>query len=329
MISKEELRVWLEDESYRPLIDDSPRHGTQVFIKVPKDEEFIYLYRQYCYDKEDVVRRREDFEDSGIYSKIEGKIYFAHGYFEDIDPEIEVKTYTKQMKENITKGVCAKVEAWVNNDVANLDVARLLGSDSKDLEYYRNYGVINDGRRFFLEGRTPEEITYQCGYSFDEWKRDTELLSYLRNPSAFIEKEAQEYFAKHQERILLALNKNEVLKAELQGIENLKDTSLRRLRDVMTAARSTDAKTLSVTAHKEGKTLTFKIDANALRRDPGTYYSDWDMPAKDRHEFERTFGERNQLYPEDIVDISYFGKSIYSAEPYEEPVETEEMQQTM
>ena len=329
MISKEELRVWLEDESYRPLIDDSPRHGTQVFIKVPKDEEFIYLYRQYCYDKEDVVRCREDFENAGIYSKIEGKIYFAHGYFEDIDPEIEVKTYTNQMKENITKGVCAKVEAWVNNDVANLDVARLLGSDSKDLEYYRNYGVINDGRRFFLEGRTPEEITYQCGYSFDEWKRDTELLSYLRNPSAFIEKEAQEYFAKHQERILLALNKNEVLKAELQGIENLKDTSLRRLRDVMTAARSTDAKTLSVTAHKEGQTLTFKMEANELRRDPSTYYSDWAMPAKDRREFERTFGERNHLYPEDIVDISYCGKSIYSAEPYEEPVETEEISQTM
>ena len=329
MISKEELRAWLEDESYRPLIDDSPRHGTQVFIKVPKDEEFIYLYRQYCYDKEDVVRRREDFEDSGIYSKIEGKIYFAHGYFEDIDPEIEVKTYTNQMKENITKGVCAKVEAWVNNDVENLDVAKLLGRDSEDLEYYRNYGVINDGRRFFLEGRTPEEITYQCGYSFDEWKRDTELLSYLRNPSAFIEKEAQEYFAKHQERILLALNKNEVLKAELQGIENLKDTSLRRLREIMTAARGSDAKTLSVTAHKEGQTLTFKMEANELRRDPSTYYSDWAMPAKDRREFERTFGERNHLYPEDIVDISYCGKSIYSSEPYEEAVETEELTQTM
>ena len=329
MISKEELRAWLEDESYRPLIDDSPRHGTQVFIKVPKDEEFIYLYRQYCYDKEDVVRRREDFENAGIYSKIEGKIYFAHGYFEDIDPEIEIKTYTNQMKENITKGVCAKVEAWVNNDVNNLEVAKLLGRDSQDFEYYRNYGVINDGRRFFLEGRNPEEITYQCGYSFDEWKRDTDLLSYLRNPSAFIEKEAQEYFSKYQERILLALNKNELLRTELRRIENLKDTSLRRLRDVMTAARSIDAKTLSVTACKEGRTLTFKIEANALRRDPSTYYSDWNMPAKDRREFERTFGERNHLYPEDIVDISYCGKSIYSSEPYEEAVETEELTQTM
>ena len=329
MISKEELRAWLEDESYRPLIDDNARHGAQIFIKIPKDEEFIYLYRQYCYDKEDVLRRRESFENAGIYSKIEGKIYFAHGYFEDIDPELEVKTNTSIMKDDITKGVCAKVESWVNNDVANLDVARLLGNDSKELEYYRNYGVIQDGRRFFLEGRTPEEITYQCGYSFDEWKRDVDLLSYLRNPSDFIEKEAQEYFSKRQERILLTLNKNDILKAELQGIENMKDTSLRRLRDVMTAARSIDAKTLSVTACKEGRTLTFKIEANALRRDPSTYYSDWDMPAKDRRDFERTFGERNHLYPEDIVDISYCGKSIYSAEPYEEAVETEELTQTM
>ncbi len=329
MISKEELRSWLRDESFRPLIDDSPKHGTQVFIKVPKDEEFIYLYRQYCYDKEDVVRRSDQFENSGIYNKLGGKIYFAHGYFDNIDPEIEVQTYTNEMRERITEGVCAKVEAWVNNDAENLEIAKLFGREEKDLEYYRNYGVINDGRRCFLEWMKPEDVTYKCGYSFDEWKRDTELLSYLRNPTAFIEKEAQEYFTNHQERILLTLNKDELLRAELRGIEELKDTSLRRLRDVITAAKGTDAKTLSVTAHKEGKTLTFKIDANALRRDPGTYYSDWDMPAKDRREFERTFGERNQLYPEDIVDISYCGKSIYSAEPYEEPVETEEMQQTM
>ena len=84
MISKEELRSWLRDESFRPLIDDSPKHGTQVFIKVPKDEEFIYLYRQYCYDKEDVVRRSDKFENSGIYNKLDGKIYFAHGYFDNI-----------------------------------------------------------------------------------------------------------------------------------------------------------------------------------------------------------------------------------------------------
>ena len=329
MISKEELRAWLRDESFRPLIDNTARHGTQVFIKVPKDEEFIYLYRQYCYDKEDVVRRREHFEDSGIYSKLDGKIYFAHGYFEDIDPEIEAKVYTNQMKEDITQGVCAKVEAWVNNDVNNLEVAKLLGRDSQDFEYYRNYGVINDGRRCFLEWKTPEDITYECGYSFDEWKRDTELLSYLRNPTAFIEKEAQDYFSKHQERILLELNKDELLRTELRGIEELKDTSLHRLRDIITAAKSTDAKTLSVTAHKEGKTLTFKIEANALRRDPSTYYMSWDIPAKDRREFERTFGERSCLYPEDIIDISYCGKSIYSAEPYEEPVESEEISQTM
>ena len=276
-----------------------------------------------------MVRRREKFEDSGIYSKIEGKIYFAHGYFEDIDPEIEVKMYTNQMKDDITKGVCAKIEAWVNNDVENLDVAKLLGRDSEDLEYYRKYGVINDARRKFLDGVTPEDVKYECGYSFDEWKRDSQLLSYLRNPSSFIDNEAKEYFATKQERILLALNKNEVLKSELQGIEELQDTSLHRLRDIMSAVKNTDAKSLVVTANKEGKELTFKIDAAALRRDPSSYYSDWDIPAKDRREFERTFGARNHLYPEDIVDISYCGKSIYSAEPYEEPVETEDIGQTM
>ena len=151
----------------------------------------------------------------------------------------------------------------------------------------------------------------------------------MRNPSAFIDNEAKEYFSTRQERILLALNKNEALKSELQGIEELQDTSLHRLRDIMTAVKNTDAKSLVVTANKEGKELTFKIDAAALRRDPSSYYSDWDIPAKDRRAFENTFGARNHLYPEDIVEISYCGKSIYTAEPYEEPVETESMQPTM
>ncbi len=329
MSSKEELRAWLENDSCKPFIYDKEKHGVQVFIKVPRDEEFTYLYRQYNFDKNEPLQRSSKFENAGIYNKLDGKIYFAHGYFDNIDPEIEVQTYTNEMRKRITEGVCAKVEAWVNNDAENLEVAKLLGREEQDFEYYRNYGVINDARRNFLDGVRSQDVTYRCGYSFDEWKTDSELLSYMRSPSAFIEKEAQEYFSTRQERILSTLNKNEVLKAELRHIEEKEDSPLHRLRGIINAAKSIEAKTLTVRANKDGNELTFKIDASALRRDPGTYYSDWDMPAKDRRVFENTFGERASLYPEDIVDISYCGKSIYSAEPYEEPVETEEMQQTM
>ena len=212
------------------------------------------------------------------------------------------------MQEELTARVQALVEERVDNNPENLEISELSIRGKDKLSTFAEYEAKNEARKAFIEGKTSEGVKYECWYSCNDWNHDEELLSYIANPQGYAEKEAERYYNEHQQDILLTLRKNELLKTELMKFEQQEDSPTHRIRRIIEAAKGTDAKSLTVTADKEEKEL---------------------RPAKDRRAFEETFGPQSHLYPEDIVDISYCGKSIYSAEPYEEPVETEEMAQTM
>ncbi len=327
MISKEELRSWLEGDSYHPLILEDERGRQRIYCKLPKNDRFDYLFMPKFLTSE--ITRHTQLECVGIYDR-EGKIiYDACGYFSAIDPEIEYPQNSNDMQDELTARVHALVEERVDNNPENLEISELSTRGKEKLSKYIEYEVESEARKAFIEGKASADVKYECWYSSGDWNYDEELLSYIGNPQGYAEKEAERYYNEHQQDILLTLRKNELLKAELMKIEQQEDSPTHRTRRIIESTKSTDAKTLSVTADKEGKELTFKIEANALRRDPITFYSSWDIPAKDRRVFIETFGPQSHLYPEDIVDISYCGKSLYSAEPYEEPVEAEDMTQTM
>ena len=327
MISKEELRSWLEGDTYHPLTHEDERGRKRIFCKLPKNGRFDYLFMPKFLASE--ITRHTQLECVGIYDREEKIIYDACGYFSAIDPEIEYPKNSNDMQDELTARVQALVEERVDNNPENLEISELSIRGKDKLSTFAEYEAKNEARKAFIEGKTSEGVKYECWYSCNDWNHDEELLSYIANPQGYAKKEAERYYNEHQQDILLTLRKNELLKAELMKFEQQEDSPTHRIRRIIEAAKGTDAKSLTVTADKEEKELTFKIEANALRRDPITFYSSWDMPAKDRRAFEETFGPQSHLYPEDIVDISYCGKSIYSAEPYEEPVETEEMAQTM
>ena len=329
MASKEELREWLNNDSNKPLIAHGSNHGMQVFIKVPKDEEFTYLYRQYSYDNDEPLKSKDDFESSGIYSKLEGKIYFAHGYFEDIDPNIEVCPNILPIQNNITEGVRKQVELYLDNNMENLSRKELSAKSIEKLSWYKKEGCYNEAKKYFLGNKKSRDVKFKCCYVCDIGFDDLQLLSYIRNPTEFIHQQAQNFLETEQDLMLYHFKCDELLKAFLEEIENQEDTPMHRLRNIIQIMQSHSAKTVKVTVDKGGIKLTFKISAESLRRSSSSYYSLWAMPAKDRRAFEETFGSGTRLYPEDIVEISYCGKSIYSAEPYEDPVETEEVTQTM
>ena len=327
MISKEELRAWLEGQSYQAFSFQDARGRNHVYCKVPKDGRFDYLYTP-TYSNEEISMHR-DLEYAGIYDRENKKIYDAYGRFSIIDPDIEHPRNANDMQDDLGLTVREIIERCVDNNPNNLEIAELSIRGKEELARYEEYGARNDARTAFLAGKATTDIKYECWYGCVDWEKETELLSYIADPTSYAEKQAKLYFETHQQDILLALKKNEFLRAELSELEQLADSPLHRLRAIISSANGTTAKTLNVTVSKDGKRLTFKMDASALRRDPSTFYSNWEMPAKDRREFEETFGAREHFYPQDIVDISYCGKSIYSAEPYEEPVEAEEISQTM
>ena len=327
MISKEELRAWLEGDSYHPLMIEDEHGRQRIYCKIPKNERFDYLYTPEYGGQE--ISRYRSLENAGIYDRVTKKLYDSRECFSKIDPDIQHPKNANDMQDELTATVCAIIERRVDNKPENLETTELSSRGKGDIENYTDYGAKNDARAAFLEGKTSADIKYQCWYSCNDWNHEEDFLSYIEDPTGYAKREAEHYFETHQQDILLTLKKNELIRAELSALEQMEDGPVHRVRDIIAAVKGTAAKSVNVTVHKGGKELTFKMEAHSLKFDPKTFYSSWDMPSKDRRAFDETFGEYEHFYPKDIVDISYCGKSIYSAEPYEEPVEAEEIAQTM
>lgn len=327
MVSKEELRAWLESDTYHPLTVEDERGRQKIYCKLPKNGKFDYLFAPKFLASE--ITRHTQLECVGIYDREKQLIYDACGHFSAIDPEIEYSKNSNDMQSELTATVCALVEKRVDNDPENLEVSELSPRGKADIESYKEYAAQNEVRKAFISGKTSADIKYECWYSCNDWNHEEDFLSYIDDPMRYAKREAEHYFETHQQDILLTLQKNELIRAELSALEQMEDSPAHRVRDIISAAKGTTAKTLNVTVHKDGKELSFKMEASALTRDPSTFYSSWDIPSKDRRAFEETFGSHEHFYPKDIVDISYCGKSIYSAEPYKEPVEAEAITQTM
>ncbi len=327
MMTKEEFMKWLNEPNSQPL--SLKQFGScYTYLKAPQNDDFSYLYYQRNY-RTDTLIRNDDFIYTGIYYKENGLIYDACGHFSALFPDIEYPETVEQMADSITENVQKTVEEMVGSDRSTLSISELSENGHRSLAHFEEFVSEGKTRNLFLKGTDSSQLRYECDYAFDEWE-DQELLEYIRNPSGFIRSKAKQYFDTHQEDILLEFEKNDLIKAKLQEVESLGDSPLHRIRNIMTAMNGIAAKTVNVTVCKDGTEFTFKTEASELRRDPVSHYSTWNIAAKDRSEFEMLFGRHESYYPEEITDISYCGKSVYSAEPYEaEQTENESITMSM
>jgi hypothetical protein len=103
---------------------------------------------------------------------------------------------------------------------------------------------------------------------------------------------------------------NDALGAEYAAIADNPRHQAHRVRAIMRAMNTTAAKTVRVTIRKNGAELSFKTEADDLRRDCGRSYSTWRIAAADRREFERLFGDYG---PEDILRIEYGRAALFEA----------------
>lgn len=322
MISTEQFKEWLDNES-QSFLAFKKGNTFYSFLKAPKTGGFYYLYKQRNY-VEDFLRRNNDFEYSGIY-------YPAHGVIYDcrettLFPDLVHEASIDQMKKSVTEQVQRRVFEIINGDRANLHVTRL--SEEKQIKFDSSIEseAEENAKRLFLQGVNNSEIpSYICLYQFTGWSENN-LLQYIREPSPFIEREAEEYIEAHQEDILWDFLKNDRIRAAMKRMEACEDSPLHRLRNIMTAMKDLPVKTVKVTVNKEGIECSFKTEAEPLRRAPFKSYSTWNMLAADRRNFEAIYGRHADYKPEDIIHISYRGSTIYTAEPYEpECCENEEI----
>lgn len=323
---KDRFRAWLDSDSYKPFVIEK-NNSANIYVKIPRGDDFDYIFEDYL-DSDLAIERESKLRCCGIYHKSDHMIYDAHGWFRSIDPALEPDHGISDMSADITKTVRELTENRLRDDIHYLDVQTLSSPKYKsDLEYAERYAAPEKARKLFLLRQEPEDIHFECEYEFLRWS-DSKLLDYITDREAFCQSEAKAYWQNHQEDMCLQFLINDLVRDELTVLNELEDSPLHRIRGIIDAVADTSAKSVNVTVVKDGKELTFKSEAGQFCSDPGTHYSTWYIPSKDRAEFYLQFGRGADFAPEDITRITYNGKSIYEAAPFE-PEEDEGFELSM
>lgn len=288
-----------------------------TFICVERGSGFSFLYHQYAYGDQKIFRNNK-FEYCGIYCENDGLIYDA-GYalqkFLGNEEELSERS-EKKIRARYVAAVRQKVEKRVGNDRTVLPVTEVtdkwLLSRLKDV---RNYNAAREARELYLktsEGVTPD-FSYRCDYTPDDWD-DERFLNCILDMDGCARAQANAYFQKEGEHILYCFLTNDALKAAYEAI--LEDTAspVHVIRRIMAAVNSVEAKTVNVTIMKDGTEMTFKTEADGLRRDPSTYYSTYRMAAQDRRRFQEKFGRNADYFPVEITRITYGKNVLYTKE---------------
>ncbi len=313
-VTEEQFKAWLDSDRIEPIKIIAPYETSAIFLKAPKGKDFFYLYKQRLYGNEDVMRHK-NFEYAGLYSVKKGLIYERDYDLDGLYPNITSDETLSSMKEKVIASVRAYVEKKLDNDPTNLKLKVLPMDYEKRLKERQEQWIGREANKRFVFGYGSQSVRYQCEYAFLNWLED-ELLEYISNPEDFIQRKAEQYLQDKQADIIFQFKSNELLREEIEKIEGETDSRLHRQRGILQAMLPTDAKQVFVTIDKDGRRFSFKYEAQTLRRAEWGYYSAWDMAKQERDEFEKLFGRSADIHPEDIVDISYRGKSLYSAEPY-------------
>lgn len=100
----------------------------------------------------------------------------------------------------------------------------------------------------------------------------------------------------------------------MHELENMDDSPAKRLKNIISAIDNTSAKNVYVTINRNGVEFSFRTQTDYLFNE--SCYSSWYMQPSDKLKFRELFGKNDNYKAEEITDILYRGKSIYSAEPY-------------
>ena len=322
-VSHDNFQRWLW-AGIAPLTIWQGEKAVTMLTKLEKSPTMDYLYR-ISIGRDGSISWNNSPVFCGVYDKQNQALYFTEDVFNSIvnGQYPLVEEITPSMLKEINGKVNQRVEDTIANDRANLPLHELPeGQVLRDLQYYQKYGAKEEAIQLLFNGKEPDG-QFHSGYQLEELP-EAAFMAYLQDPEGFIQTEAEQHIKCHQEEFLLGFLENDALLEAYQSLMQDIENPLHRMRAITDALQASGAKTVTVSVQKDGKELTFKAAANSLtghRNSYNTYY----IPAQDRREFERLFGQHSDYKAEDIIRITYGRNTIYEA-PL---LQTEEQSESM
>ena len=323
-IPREEFLERLDVDSGAPLQISRGKNQDNftTIISLPKTEEIDYLFCDTNYSIPG-IHQNDDFSFCGLYLRQDHSLRLAdHRLGCVVDDLTKTECMdSDDLRRCFCEQVNRRVEELLADDRQNLTITELGSEETKRrLDYYRQYGAREEAIRAYFSEQEPD-FRFRSDYRLSGWDEDT-MLAYLQTPDALVEREAGQYIKDHQEQLLLTFLENDALRDAYDALLQDEDSPIHRMKAITDAVRDSGAKMVTVTVQRPEGELTFKAAAESLTGHRNCY-SNYNIPAQDRREFERMFGKYADYHAEEITRITYGRNTIYEAPPDQ----TEELEQ--
>lgn len=295
--------------------------GWNCFVtahEVEKGILYIYINRSYNRSNSTSLEFGGKFEFAGVYNKRDGEFYFCSYELSNLlGDEYNASEFDDApMQAKIASLINSKVMELIDNDVKNLE--KYTDNSTyhwleRDLEYIKEYGCKDRTVENIIAGKTIEDIVVAYDMKPDRISSRA-MIEYLIKGEEFILDRAIREIEGNYKQLQYQFEKNEIVKKEMVEILNDAEHPVHYTKRVMEAMLTGDYKTVNVTVTKEdGNTCTFKTEAGCLYYDNTfSYYSSYNIVAKDRSKFYEAFGKHADYRVKEIEKITYGKKVLYT-----------------
>ena len=174
-------------------------------------------------------------------------------------------------------------------------------------EYYQKYALPREARECFFGDA--KRLHYQPHYHVSD-PSTAEIAAMLNHFEDAVNARAEAFIRKKAREINERLWEIGLLCEEVARMEATPGEHHAR-RAIMRSVADRSMKTVNLEIRKGDESTIIKIEASALRCMDNSYYSPWRMDAPSRYKLVERFGRNTEVFPEDVVKITYGRKVLY------------------
>ncbi len=297
---REQIMSFLSDRSRMELRFTHDRRN-HLLIRSPFDEDtdFFYLLRSHGDADPHDLGCAADF--AGIYSHLTHQAYTVCYELNRL-----IDTPDENGKNCVSKLISQMASDMVIQAVHGqpVEVTEESKEPQYDREYFLKYQLEERAYEHFLMRTVPEmkPVVPVEGITAQEF------VMAINHPEQLAETYARRYIRKRAKAINQFLWEKPQIIARIAELEATPGEHHYR-RAIRESIH--DEKMVRMQVSKNNKYIDCRIEAGVLKNVDRGYYPLWRMDAPSRKEFEETYGREANLYPRDIMNISYGKKFLY------------------
>lgn len=301
IIEEKMLYDFLNDANQHELCFKHNRHN-YILLKSAFDAETDFLYLLEGYYGSNPHKAGEDALYAGVYSRVRRQ-YFDIPYV--LRSRADENKSIEEVLTEFSHAASARIAEMVHD--APVPVTEEAEEIRDEREYYQKYALPREARECFFGDA--KRLHYQPHYYVSD-PSTAEIAAMLNHFEDAVDARAKAFIRQKAREINERLWQIGLLREEVTRME-VTPGEYHARRDIMRCVADKNMKTVNLEIRKDDESAILKIETSALRCMDNSYYSPWRMDAPSRHKLVEHFGRNTEVYPDDVVKITYGRKVLY------------------